>query len=362
MNKVLFGGAFDPIHLGHINMAKSASEELDADVIFVPAPISIWKKSSVSVEHKCAMIKLSIENYPRFSMDEFEINSGKSTNYSIDTVRHFREVFPNDTIYYLIGTDQVNKFHMWKDALELSKLAQIIYFDRPGYETNIENVKTYNMQSVPGKVVDVSSTEVKDLEDLYLPINVLKYIEENELYYIPKIKAFYSEKRYKHALEVAHLALSIAKKHHLTNSGEAYVAGILHDIGKDFGKDKTIELMNSQFGGYAKLPSFSYHQFIGAYLAENSLGIKNERILNAIMYHATGNRNMDPIAKIVYASDKIEPTRGFDSSELIQAMMDDINKGFKKVLRANRDFLKATKGDIENELTSKCFKQYLGNI
>ena len=68
---------------------------------------------------------------------------------------------------------------------------------------------------------------------------------------------------------------------------------------------------------------------------------------------------MCTMAKIVYAADKIEPTRGFDSSDLINSMMEDIDKGFITVLKANKDFLTENRKDINNRLTSKCFDYYL---
>ena len=108
------------------------------------------------------------------------------------------------------------------------------------------------------------------------------------------------------------------------------------------------------------MPSFSFHQFVGAYLAENEFDIHDENILRAIKFHATGNANMDLLGKIVYAADKIEPTRPFDSSDLIDAMKQDAETGFITVLKANKEFLENHRGDINNPLTSKCFKFYLG--
>lgn len=359
MNKIIFGGAFDPIHLGHINMAKQSSMFIDGDVIFVPSPISVWKSESAPIEHKRKMVELSIKDEPRFSIDDFEINSGKNVNYSIDTVKHFKQKYPNDTLFYLIGTDQVNQFHRWKDADEIAKLVKIIFFDRPGYELDISNVVRFKMTSIPGDLVNASSTDIKDLNRINLSEEVLYYIEENNLYFVEKVKSYLTKERYNHSIQVAHLALKIANKHHIYNGGEAYIAGLLHDIGKNIDKEKAKSMMEELFPEYKDLPSFSYHQFIGSYIAEKEFGITNQDILNSIKYHATGNNNFSNLSKIIYASDKIEPTRGFDSSDLIATMMEDINSGFKKVLQANKDFLAENRKDINNRLTVKCFEEYL---
>jgi nicotinate-nucleotide adenylyltransferase len=83
MKLIIFGGAFDPIHIGHLNMAEEAHKQLGADVFFVLAPISVWKETSAPIEDKINMINLSIKDKPYFHLDLFEINSGKNTNYSI---------------------------------------------------------------------------------------------------------------------------------------------------------------------------------------------------------------------------------------------------------------------------------------
>ena len=132
MNKILFGGSFDPIHLGHINMALNAAKQLNAQVVFLPSKVAIWKKESTDAAHKIKMIELSIEGHPELSYDLFEVNSEQEQVYSIDTVRHFVKMYPDDKFFYLIGTDHVNAFHNWKEAEELSKLATIIFFNRPG--------------------------------------------------------------------------------------------------------------------------------------------------------------------------------------------------------------------------------------
>ena len=102
MNRIIFGGAFDPVHNGHINMALKAAKELDGEVIFVPAPISVWKEVSAPVKDKMNMLRLAIEGKEHLSIDEFELNSGKDVNYSIDTVLYFKEKYPNDKLFYLI--------------------------------------------------------------------------------------------------------------------------------------------------------------------------------------------------------------------------------------------------------------------
>ena len=76
MNRIIFGGAFDPVHSGHINMALKAAKELDGEVIFVPARISVWKDVSAPIEDKMNMLRLAIKGKKELSIDEFELNSG----------------------------------------------------------------------------------------------------------------------------------------------------------------------------------------------------------------------------------------------------------------------------------------------
>lgn len=357
MNKIIFGGGFDPIHLGHINMALMAQNKYGGEVIFVPAKVAIWKSSSINQEHKLAMLKLAIKDFADFSVDTFELDQNEQPR-SYQTVEYFKKKYPNDKLYFLIGQDQVNAFHEWAKPEEIAKNTQIIYYERPKYELNELNVDKYHMIAVSGPIMDVSSSDIRELRSANLQEDVIKYIEDNELYFIKKIKPMLKESRFKHSKSVAHTAYSIAKHHHLDFS-KAYVAGILHDVAKSINDEESLRLMKEFFPGYLDIGAYAYHQFIGAMLARDTFGVHDQEILDAIKYHTTGRKQMGWLEKLIFASDKIEPTRPYDSSSLINAMYEGFEKGFITVLDANRDFLISKDKMVDNRFTADCFKYYL---
>ena len=356
MNKILFGGSFDPIHLGHTLMADLASKQLDADVIFLPSKVAIWKKESTDISHKVNMMEIAIRNYPRFHIDLYEVNSDKEYNYSIDTVRYFVNKYPNDTFYYLIGTDHVNAFDKWKEAEEISKLVHIIYFERPNYQVNKDNVNKYHMTQIQGEEVDISSTDIRDLKSLKLDKGVIDYIVSNKLYFVNKVATYLSERRFIHSVNVANLAYDIAISNNIDRPDRYYIAGLLHDIGKHY---ENSGIILEHYQEYKDYPKPILHQFIGEYIAKKDFNITDSEILEAIKFHTTGKDNMSTLAKVIYSADKIEPGRGYDSSEFIKAMKDDAEKGFLIVLKANVEFFKEKKIDYDNPSTSKCIEYYI---
>lgn len=358
-NIVLFGGAFDPVHNGHLNMALEASRQLDADVYFIPAKIAVWKNDSVSIDHKINMLKLAISGKKRLFIDEFEVNQRSDINYTIDTIKHFKEIYHNDNLYLLIGTDQVNKFHLWKNAEEISKLVKIVYFARPGFKVEEHNIQKYSITKLEGQELDISSSDIKDLKSLNLPVSVINYIVDNNLYFINKIKSYLTAERYNHSVEVAKLAYEIAEKNKLSIKYDCFIAGLLHDIGKNVKGQDAISIMKEHYSEYLDLPAPVYHQFIGHFLAKNDFNITNNDILNAIKFHTTGCSSMCDIAKIVYAADKIEPTRGFDSKWLIDAIEVNLNKGFSTILKDNIKYFETNNVPYKNKLMVGCFEKYI---
>ena len=363
MNIVIFGGSFDPVHLGHVKMASFVAEEYNADVYFVPAKLSVWKSESVSIKDKLAMLRLALQGHPRLKIDEFELNREEEQTYSIYTVRYFKEKFPNDTLYFLLGADQAASFHLWNDCLELSQLARILYYPRNEISIPIDNILNYQMELVNGGLYQASATDIRSLSSLYLDEKVLDYIIEHDLYFVKQVKSLYSEKRYKHALSVARTAIEIARANSLLFDSLLsyfFLAGYLHDIGKKVPIEEQRLIMAEHFPEYIDMPEFSYHQFVGAYLARKEFGIEDVFILDAIKYHATGRAMMTNLEKIIYASDKIDPTRGYDSSKMIEAMKKDYETGFIEVLKHNKEYLIEDGKDIHNPLTDECIAYYLG--
>ena len=361
-NIVLFGGAFDPIHNGQINMAEEASRQLDADVFFIPARISVWKSDSAPIEDKINMINLACQESPlknRFHISRYEADLKSDVNYTIDTVKHFKKQYKDAQLFLLIGTDQVNSFHKWKDADELTSLTQIIYFARPDLELDEQNIKRFKMRKIEGQMVDVSSTDIRDLKSWSTADSVLHYSTIHHLYFINKIKEYMSNERLEHTISVANLSYTIAKENHLTNANKVIIAALLHDIGKEVPMQEQKRIMVECYPEYLNLPPVIYHQFVSAFLANKDFGITDPEILDAIKYHTTAYSNMSDVAKIVYCADKIEPTRNFDSTDLINAMKSSINDGFVTVLKANVEYYEQKGIDYKNKLQMACIDQYL---
>lgn len=363
-NVILFGGAFDPIHLGHLHMADAASKALDAEVIFIPARISVWKSDSAPVEDKIKMIKLAIKDFNRenvFSVSRYEADSKDDINYSIDTVRHFKKEMPDANIYLLIGQDQVNSFEKWKDAQEISELAKIVYFGRLDNSSESDNIKKFGMMKIDGEINNINSTDIRELKNLDTTDSVINYIIDNDLYFMQKIKCRMCEDRYIHSKSVGKLSYKIAKSNSVAEPKKALIAGLIHDCGKELPREDEKRIMEDHYPEFMYLPRIIYHQFTGAYLAKKKFKIDDEIILDAIKYHTTANSNMSEIGIIIYCTDKIEPTRGFNSEGLINSMKKNLMKGFEDVMKSNIEYYDAHKINYRNPLTVACLDQYFKN-
>lgn len=361
---IVFGGSFDPIHNSHITLCKNSLKEIGADkLILVPSKNPRWKSPTETILDRLTMIKLILNDYNlNYEIEDCEINSWKEVDYTIETIQFLKEKYPNSDLFLLIGADQVNKFNKRRKALDISKAAQIIYYPRPGYVINENNVKKYTMRRIEGVLVDTSSTKIRDLNSLDTSISVINYIIENNLYFMDKINKYLSGSRLKHSKSVANLAFNVAISNNLAMPGTYYLAGLIHDIGKNVDYISKKEIMEKYFRKYNDIPDFAYHQFVGAAIAIKEFAITDDEILDAIKFHCTGNSNLTPLGKIIYACDKIDPLRGYDSQFMIDAMMKDYNEGFKLVLKENIKYIESKTDDevsVNNELTKKCIEYYL---
>lgn len=358
---ILFGGTFDPIHKGHILVAKNALKELKADeVIFIPAKNPRWKVPLES-EHRLNMLKLGLADEKRMEISTIELESPSPVSYSVDTVEKFSKMYPDQKLYFLMGFDQLDRLDEWHDVARLASMCQIVAYARPGFPKNHEAVKKYSVKVIEySELINLSSTDIRTLKSLMTKKSVIDYIIENELYFTKTVEGYYDEKRYRHAISVANLCYDMAFSNHLEPT-KAYQAGYMHDIGKLAAHDEDAKkMMDRYFHRYKDFPKWSWHQFLGEMIAKYYFGIDEKKVLDAIRYHTTGCAKMGKYGKIVYASDKTDPLRGWDSKEFIQDCMKDIDKGFVKVLKENKKFLKEhSYGEEDDSLTKACIKYYL---
>ena len=362
MIRLLYGSAFDPIHDGHLHMVSQAMEQLHVDeTIIIPTKNPRWKSTFTPIEHRLKMVELAFQPFSNIRISTYEIDSPSMIHFTIDTVKAMKEMYPDDTLYYLIGSDQVEQFHKWKDASLLASLIQMVAYPRPDTSLHHPNWTTYAIQRLTGSMIDVSSTRIRELKQLKTPLPVIEYMLDHDLYFAKTLKAYYSEKRFLHVYSTAKVAYQIAKGNGL-HPDEAFLAAILHDMAKDLDDDVALDLIDQYETEKIPFEPYVLHQFAGAILARNEFHIEEEAILEAIRYHTTGKPHMGPLTKVVYASDKIEPLRGYDSTPLIEACTRNIDEGFIKVLRANVEFLKKKDFKINHPLVQTCIQHYLGEI
>jgi nicotinate-nucleotide adenylyltransferase len=174
MNIGLYGGSFDPIHLGHLLVAQAAKEELSLDrIFFIPAAHSPFKPQSHAspATDRLRLLRLALCGYTWAEIDDQEIRRG-GVSYSIDTVRDYLTRFPKSTLHYLIGADNVATLPKWRDANELAKLTQFIVIPRPG-EQPMELPAPFRGQTLRGFPLAVSSSEIRERVRTGLPIRNL---------------------------------------------------------------------------------------------------------------------------------------------------------------------------------------------
>lgn len=359
MKIIVYPGSFDPLHNGHLLIARTAKASVKADkVLFLLSPGTVWKKIDTSFDHRAKMLTTALQNEEGFEISLIEAENEGKTNYTFLTLERLKTLYPQDDLFLLIGADQAEVFEKWNNPEGITALAKLLVYKRHGSKINKTNINRFQMEVVAGPLNNTSSSAVRRFESIDVPSSVLEYIGSEKLYFTAWISKKISDKRYYHSFEVAKLSRLIALANGL-DPFIAFTAGFLHDIAKDIPVNKQRLLMEEHYPKYLDLPPWSYHQFIGEHIARTEFDIKDRRILQAIKYHATGKKKMKPYDKIVFAADKVEPTRGFDSSELIAALVSNLDKGFKIVVAANREYLKMSKKDDDNRLTNALYKTYL---
>lgn len=191
MRICLFGGTFDPPHIGHLLIAQTVCEADHFDkILFIPANKPPHKKVNTSLEDRLAMLNIAVEGNPNFEISDVEIRRG-GVSYTIDTVKMVKEEIDqeNDEIFYLIGSDSLMDFHNWKDPRGILDECQVLVAIRPGFRpSDIPAWILHRIQFANIPRFEISSTNIRHrwVENktirYMVTLPVWEYIHEHNLY------------------------------------------------------------------------------------------------------------------------------------------------------------------------------------
>lgn len=194
----IFGGTFDPPHIGHLVVAQVAMEEVGLDrVLFVPANVNPLKvgKQVTPGEHRLRMVELATAYHPQFDAWDWELRQ-EGPSYTVNTLEYIHEQHPESELFLIIGADNLRILPKWKNVERIVELATVLAVTRPGFDLKTSTETVFALYShinerirnveIPG--LDISSTWIrerlaKNRSVLHLlPQEVIRYTEENKLY------------------------------------------------------------------------------------------------------------------------------------------------------------------------------------
>lgn len=364
----IFGGTFNPPHIGHIQAAKQAVAALNlSKLLLIPAGAAPHKQAApVSGEQRLAMLRLAVQNIPKIEVSDIEL-CRPGPSYTVDTLRELKQLNPDAELVLFMGSDMFTSFLSWKEPETIANLASLAVFYR-GDKGEMRAVQTQmetliamgaKVELVQNEVTVISSTQMRRLlafqcAGSLLPAGVENYIRANGLYdtcadwkNLPMdqlenvVISLLKPNRVAHVLGCRDTAVELAK-HWGADVTDAARAGILHDITKAL--DGPLQLTLCE--GYGRiLNDFSrkypktLHALTGSLVAQRIFG-ENEAVVSAIANHTTGKADMNLLEKIIYVADYMEPNRDFPGVEKLRELaFSDITAALKLGLEMTLEHL-----------------------
>ena len=360
----VYGGTFNPPHLGHLAAARAVFELLKLDLLLlVPdgqPPHKDLPAGSPTAEQRLEMTRLAGEQLglgDKVRVLDLELRRpGRS--YTAETLSELKAQYPADELWLLMGTDMFLTLQTWHEPEKILSLAGIAAFGRTEEDTeelfSVQRdylYRTYPQAriftlTIPG-VVDVSSTELREKlargeGGCLLPPAVYGYILREGLYNTradlkhlpldqlrPVALSYLRHKRIPHVLGTEQEAIRLAERYG-ADVEKARVAALLHDCTKKLDMDEQLALCRHygiQLDELERRALKLLHAKTGAAVARDVFGVDDE-IYRAIWWHTTGHANMTLLEKIIYLADYIEPSRDFPGVDKLRAVCyKDLNEG-----------------------------------
>ena len=351
MKIVLFGGTFDPVHSEHVKLAKGALRELSPDkLIILPAFIPPHKAGAAApAEDRLNMARIAFAFDERIEVSGYEMERG-GNSYSYLTVGHFRSLYPDAEITFLIGGDSFFDFERWVHPEIIAAESRIAVVSRGEFTEKLmaRNAEFERTHGYRAKILSftgdaTSSTFIRFALMLGLNVNlpdgISEYIAKKGLYrggeMFDYISAHLKEKRLMHTAGVIECALSLNRQLGLDRN-KVITACALHDVAK--------YMHPSDFPSFKKtgeMPNSVVHAFLGEHVAREVLGITDEDVLSAIRYHTTGRAAMTDLEKLVYTADLLERSRDYPGVDKLRKLTNEnFEVGFCECMRQGYKHLK----------------------
>ena len=347
----IYGGTFNPPHIGHIQAAKQAVSLLGlSKLLLVPAYApphkSALPSNSPTPRQRLEMLRIAVADSPKIEVSDLELIR-EGISYSVETVAQVRRDYPEAELVLFVGTDMFLSFDTWKNPDEILKNASlgVFYRGEKGERSDIQEKKAEleargaRVYLVQNDVIPISSTQMHRLLAFrcageFLPEGVLDYVREHRLYdtradwkNLPMdrleqvVISLLKPSRVKHVLGCRDTAVELAKRWG-ADVTDAARAGILHDVTKAI--DGPLQLtLCAAYGklldDFSKRYPKTLHALTGSMVAKRIFG-ENEAVVSAIEFHTTGRADMTLLEKIIYVADYMEPNRDFPGVERLREL------------------------------------------
>ena len=318
----ILGGTFDPIHEGHLAMARQAIRELNLSrVLLVPTAKPSYRTPECGYRSRMEMCRLAAAGEEGIEVSG--LGASSNMQYPAELLTALHRQMPDTRFTFLLGADKLPTLPYWRDAEKLFRLCDFLCFPRAGVNAEDAAAEAREM----GAVIRVSETICPPVSSAMIrgrtaryedapgvPMPVLGYMAENGLYQpdeLPKLRGMMNPHRFEHTLGVRREAVRLALRHHLPVQ-KAARAGLLHDCAKGMPLQKMRRLAeeNRLACGEEVLSSAALlHGPVGAYIAQTRFGVQDEDILNAIRNHTVGRPGMSPLELAIFVADATEAGR-----------------------------------------------------
>ena len=333
----LMGGSFNPIHRGHVALARAALDSGKVErVLFLPTGNPPHKREGLADKFdRLRMVELAVAHEAGMAVCREEIDRG-GVIYTVDTLAALQSKMPDCSLTYLIGADTLRALGTWRRVETVIERCKFLVMMREG-ETREEVIRLAGLWASRGaqidfldaRKMDISSTQIREYIRKNLPFErlvpeaVADYIRARGLYGAKsgmelrmkrekmayRLKKELDAARYAHTLGVEKTAREMAEKFGVDEE-KAALAGLLHDCAKCMPLSQmTKAAKNEKLDPVMKESKALMHAVAGAHVAQDVYDVHDPEVLGAIRWHTTGHANMTKLEKIVYLADMIEPNR-----------------------------------------------------